>query len=91
MVQHTDSIFIEGSLPKHLGGKDLGLMKDELNGQTITEAYFLGIKQYGYKYDDENNQEIDKSVFAGVPRDNLSFEDILKLVKGETLVRLINF
>jgi hypothetical protein len=35
----TDSIFIEGSLPSHLVGKELGMMKDELDGSVITEAY----------------------------------------------------
>lgn len=85
----TDSAFIEGVLPNHLIGKELGMMKDELDGKIITEAYFLGIKQYGYKYIDDNNQIIEKSVFAGVPRDSLSFDDIIKLVKGEKLTRVI--
>ena len=28
--------------------KDVGLLKDEMNGIVIKEAYFLCIKQYGY-------------------------------------------
>jgi hypothetical protein len=46
----TDSIFTSNKLDLTLIGKDLGLMKDELNGIIIKEAYFLGIKQYGYYY-----------------------------------------
>lgn len=46
----TDSIFTGGPLPPSLISKELGFMKDELNGSVINEAYFLGIKQYGYTY-----------------------------------------
>jgi DNA polymerase type B, organellar and viral len=63
----TDSIFTTEVLPDHLIGKDLGLMKDELDGKFILEGYFLGIKQYGYKYLDNNNQIVENSTFAGVP------------------------
>jgi hypothetical protein len=44
----TDSLFTDKPIPSHLIGKDLGLLKDEMNGLIIKEAYFLGIKQYGY-------------------------------------------
>lgn len=57
----TDSIFTQEALPNHLIGKELGLMKDELDGKVVLEAYFLGIKQYGYKYLDSNNQTIERS------------------------------
>ncbi len=40
----TDSIFTTEVLPDHLIGKDLGLMKDELNGLFIQEGLFLGLK-----------------------------------------------
>jgi hypothetical protein len=72
-------------LPNNLVG--LEMMKDELGGSTITEAYFLGIKQYGYKYLDKNNQVIERSTFAGVPRNSVSFDEIIQLSKGEKLVR----
>ena len=48
-------------------------MKDELNGNVIGEAYFLGNKQYGYYYYDKNNNYVGKSVFAGIPRNSLTF------------------
>jgi predicted nuclease of predicted toxin-antitoxin system len=55
----TDSIFVDRELPQDMVGKDLGLMKDELSGGVIKEAYFLGIKQYGYWYlDSGNNRKI---------------------------------
>jgi hypothetical protein len=57
-------------------------MKDELKGQWIDKAYFLGIKQYGYYYHDKNNQVIEKSVFAGVPRDSLTFENVKTIFNG---------
>lgn len=46
----TDSIFTSDKLPDHLIGKELGQMKDELDGLLINKGYFLGIKQYGYTY-----------------------------------------
>lgn len=41
----TDSIFTKTKLDPTLLGSDLGLMKDELDGTLVKEAYFLGIKQ----------------------------------------------
>lgn len=64
----TDSIFLGNELSSKEIGDDLGLMKDELNGGNIEEAYFLGIKQYGYSIvspQESNNTLINKSVFAG--------------------------
>lgn len=44
----TNSIFSQTPLSDDLIGNELGLMKDELNGQIIEEAIFLDIKKYGY-------------------------------------------
>lgn len=49
----TNSIFTTKKLDSKFIGKELGLMKDELNGLIIKEAYFLGIKKYGYIYEDK--------------------------------------
>jgi hypothetical protein len=49
----TDSIYTTHKILDPLVGKELGLMKQELDGNIIKEAYFLGIKQYGYYYFDE--------------------------------------
>jgi DNA polymerase type B, organellar and viral len=70
LYSDTDSVFTTQKLEDKFIGSELGLMKDELNGLTIKEAYFLGIKKYGYQYYDSNNQLITKSVFAGVIRDS---------------------
>src|SRR5271155_3806077 len=83
----TDSTFTTKRLDSIYLGDDLGLMKDELNGLMIKEAYFLGNKKYGYQYEDKNGNLITKSVFAGVKRDSLTFEEIIKLSQGETLVK----
>jgi hypothetical protein len=85
----TDSAFIEGELDPMYVGKGLGLMKDELNGLFINEAYFLGIKRYGYYYF-KDNIKIEQSVFAGIVRNSLSFDDIIKLYNGKTLTRTVN-
>jgi hypothetical protein len=52
MYSDTDSIFTYQTLPANLIGPGIGQLKDELNGTTIDEAYFLGHKQYGYTYKD---------------------------------------
>ncbi|KDR65024.1 hypothetical protein GALMADRAFT_82379 [Galerina marginata CBS 339.88] len=83
----TDSIFTSTKLDPKFLGLDIGLMKDELNGLLIEEAYFLGIKQYGYYYFDKNDNRIEKSVFSGITRDSLSFTEIESLFKGEILVK----
>jgi hypothetical protein len=64
----TDSIFVDKELPEYLIGKDLGQLKDELNGGVIKKAYFLGIKKYGYI---NNNDEI-HSTFSGIERNSLT-------------------
>jgi hypothetical protein len=64
----TDSIFTDKEIPDYLIGKDLGQLKDELNGKFIKKAYFLGIKKYGY-LDYENNVH---SIFSGVQRNSLT-------------------
>jgi len=85
----TDSIFTSKKLEDSLVGKELGLMKDELDGIVIKEAYFLGIKQYGYKYIDDNNNTIEKSVFAGVPRDTLTLKEIKSIFEGNQIKKQI--
>ena len=85
----TDSVFLTKKLEDLYIGSNLGLMKDELKGLTIKEAYLLGIKKYGYKYLDKNNNLITKSVFAGVQRDSLTFDEIIKLSQGCSLVKEI--
>jgi hypothetical protein len=87
----TDSGYFTIQLPTHLVGKELGLMKQELNGNIITKAYFLGIKQYGYQYVDKiTGKTITNSVFAGVQRNTLTFNEIIKLANGETLTKKID-
>lgn len=83
----TDSVFLGNKLDEKLIGRDIGLMKDELNGLLIDKAYFLGIKQYGYSYHDTSGQVFEKSVFAGVTRDSLSFKEIQRIYNGETLFK----
>lgn len=83
----TDSIFVGNELHKSQIGTEIGLMKDELNGLLIKEAYFLGIKQYGYYYIDSLGNKVEKSVFSGVTRDSLNFNEVKHLFKGGTLIK----
>jgi hypothetical protein len=81
----TDSIFTASTLDPSQIGLDLGLMKQELNGELVKEAYFLGIKQYGYSFmgvEDGVKKLIKSSVFAGVKRDSLTLNQIKHLYKG---------
>lgn len=81
----TDSIFTDKEIPDYLNliGKDLGQLKDELNGKFIKKAYFLGIKKYGY-VDTDNNVH---SIFSGVERNSLSWNEIEQIADGFTLVK----
>jgi len=83
----TDSIFTTNSLPFEEVGRELGLMKDELTGNTIKEGYFLGIKKYGYYYIDENGNTITSSVFSGIERNSLTFEDVTNIADGGVITR----
>jgi hypothetical protein len=83
----TDSLFTDKPIPPHLIGKDLGLLKDELNGLVINKAFFLGIKQYGYWYNNDNNTKIEKSVFSGVKRDSLKLSEIIDLFNNKTITK----
>jgi hypothetical protein len=64
----TDSIFTDKEIPQYLIGKELGQLKDELNGGVIKKAYFFGIKKYGY-IDSDNTTH---SIFSGVERNTLN-------------------
>lgn len=83
----THSIFTTKPLPDHMISKELGLMKDELGGCVIDEAYFLGNKKYGYTYKNKEGKIINSSVFSGVERDSLSFEEVTFIAKGGTIVK----
>ena len=79
----TDSIFTSKELPVSMLGSELGLMKDELDGGLIHQAYFLGIKRYLLVLEEGKT----KSVWAGVPKNTLSLDDFKLLLSGEVLNR----
>jgi DNA polymerase elongation subunit (family B) len=79
----TDSIFIDKELPRELIGRELGQLKDELNGGFIKKAYFFGIKKYGFI---DNNDQI-HSVFSGIERNSLSWDEIELISKGITIMK----
>jgi hypothetical protein len=86
----TDCIFTTNTLPDHLVGKELGKMKDELEGNTISEAYFFGIKQYGFYFEDSQGNRVERSVFAGVERNSIPWNEVVDLFNGKTLTKIKN-
>ena len=86
----TDSIITTSKLPDNLLGKELGLMKDELNGCVISEILVLGCKQYGYYYIDSEGNRIERSIWAGVERNSLSFNELVHLFKGGKINKVAN-
>jgi len=80
-------VFSGNKLNDKFLGSDLGLMKDELNGLINKEGYYLGITKYGYNYLDKNNKLVTKSTFAGTEKNSVTFDEIIKLSKGEKLVK----
>jgi len=95
-VYYTDthSIFTDKELDEIFVGDDLGLMKDELKGQSINgfidEAIFLGNKQYIIKYDALNQEtgEIKKVVvskYSGIKRDTLTWEHFESLINSKEI------
>ena len=86
----TDSIITTKPLPTELVGSDLGLFKDELDGNKIIKGYFLGIKRYGYIIKDpKTNQLIEKSVFSGVTRNSITFNEIEQIANGVEITKKI--
>lgn len=86
----TDSIFTSKKLDESLiNSKTIGLLKDELSGYRISEAYFLGIKQYGYYYYNSDGNIVNKSTFAGVPKNILSFYEVKAIHEGAIITKNI--
>lgn len=86
----TDSIFTTKVLDDKLIGNKLGMMKDELKGNNINEAYFIGPKKYGYYIIDEKGVKTNYSVFSGVPRNTLTFDEIRNIYQGKAITKNIN-
>ena len=86
----TDSCFTSEPLDPSLIGPELGMMKDELKGQVIEEAYFIGPKKYGYYIiDSETGIRKEFSVFSGVPRNSLSFSEVKSIFEGSIITKNI--
>jgi hypothetical protein len=85
----TDSAFTTEPLDSDLIGKGLGLMKDELKGLLIDEAYFIGPKKYGYYLIDKGIRT-EYSVFSGVPKNTLTFLEVKSIFEGKVLTKNIS-
>ena len=85
----TDSIFTSTPLPSHLIDDDLGLMKDELKGSIVEEAYFIDIKKYGYWYYDQSQTIVEKSIISGISRDSVNFAEIKSVYNGNLITKEI--
>nr|YP_010759074.1 DNA polymerase [Hericium alpestre]WEX31988.1 DNA polymerase [Hericium alpestre] len=78
----TDSLFVDKPFSTELVGDDIGLMKDELKGNIIEKAYFLGIKKYGYQLNNKTH-----SVVSGVSRNDLNWDELSSIAKGGKVTR----
>lgn len=87
----TDSAFTSEPIDPSLIGPELGMMKDELKGQVIEEAYFIGPKKYGYYIiDSVTGERKEFSVFSGVPRNSLSFVEVKAIFEGNIVTKNIS-
>lgn len=81
LYSDTDSVFLIYPLdPKYICSKTLGLMKDELKGEVISEYLFLEPKLYYYK---TPNKLVIKA--RGVKERYITEDLIHKLHRGETV------
>ena len=72
----TDSIICSNKLDDKFISKELGLMKDELDGHLIQEAYFLDNKKYGYWMIGQktySNKIINESELVGIELNSEEF------------------
>ena len=75
----TDSLFLQYPLPSQFLGKELGLFKDELKGESISDAIFIKPKCYGYTTDSKT-----VVVIAGFPQGNIPFNALKPVLDGGT-------
>ena len=80
----TDSAFTTEIINSDLLGNELGQFKDELKGNMIKEAYFLGPKKYGYYIIDNDGNRKEFSVFSGIPRNSITFNEVKSIFEGNT-------
>jgi hypothetical protein len=85
----TDSIFTNKPIPDYLIGDDIGQMKnetfDKFGVDFIDEACFIGIKKYGLSVTDKDGINHSLSTFAGVEKNTLTFNEVLRINKGEII------
>jgi hypothetical protein len=77
----TDSIITSNKIPEIYLNKDLGFMKDECKGISISEGVFISPKLYGLRL--ATGEEIIRS--RGVSKGELKFDDLMRIHKGEIM------
>ena len=76
------------SLTTGLNTKKIGLMKDELGGQIMTEFVALGAKLYAYKTLEKKEEKKCKGIKKCVVRKTLTFDDYKKCLEdGKNVYR----
>jgi hypothetical protein len=87
----TDSIFTNKPLPKCLIGNELGQMKnetlDKYGVECIDKACFVGLKKYGLVVTDNKGVKHELSTFSGVPKNELNFDEVIKIHNGQSITR----
>ena len=71
----TSNYDVNRPFPKGRNKKVLGLMKDELGGNIMTEFAALGPKMYSYLMDDGNRDKKAKGTKKGVIKQRLKLND----------------
>ncbi len=87
LYSETDSLITDKPLPNYLIGRNIGLMKDDLEDGIIIKGYLFGIKKYGYVYKDKEGNLHTKSVFSGVSRDSINLNELEEINKGTKITK----
>ena len=87
LIYYSDSIFTNIELPQECLTNDLGMMKDELHGAWIDEAYFFNNKKYCYIYKNNNGDSILRSVISALSKDSIDPDDLSNLLVGQEVVK----
>jgi hypothetical protein len=82
----TDSIVTDKPLPT---SSEIGGLKNEMikhDAEQISEGYFIGVKEYALKIINKKGEETIFTTFAGVKKNSLTWNQILQIVNGETVI-----
>ena len=83
---HTSNYEVKRPLPTGKNKKVIGLMKDELGGEIITEFVTLRPKTYSYLTDDSKEDKKAKGTKKYVIKKMIKFDDYKKCLLNDTVI-----